>query len=97
MARRVREHEENRLENKDKGGSRPDRRAWSRTWRTTSIGIEVALCIVAGFLGGRWLDGKFETYPWLTLIGFAAGAVAAGRALWRVVKAEMQDRDGKGK
>lgn len=61
------------------------------------MGIEVALCIVAGFLGGRWLDGKFETDPWFMILGFAAGATAAGRALWRVVKRELQDGDGEGK
>jgi len=84
------------LENEDKGGPRQDRKAWQRAWRTASVGIEVALCIVVGFLGGRWLDGRLDTYPWLMLLGFAAGAVAAARALWRVVKNEIRDGDGEG-
>jgi F0F1-type ATP synthase assembly protein I len=68
--------------------------AWKRAWDNASVGIEVALCITAGFLGGRWLDGRLDTYPWFMIIGFAAGVTAAGRALWRTVKRELKSGDG---
>jgi hypothetical protein len=33
----------------------------------------VAVCIVLGTLGGRWLDGQFETGSLLTVIGLFLG------------------------
>jgi len=74
--------------------------AWRKTWYSTSLGIEIAGCIVAGLLLGRWLDLKIDTYPVFMLVGFAAGVTAAGKAIWRVVKRETmeeKDRDGGGK
>jgi hypothetical protein len=41
------------------------------------IGTYVALCIVLCTLGGRWLDGRFETGNLLTVIGLTLGLVLA--------------------
>ena len=41
------------------------------------IGTYVALCIVLGTLGGRWLDGQFDTGNLLTVIGLFLGLVLA--------------------
>jgi hypothetical protein len=41
--------------------------------RLTGIGTYVALCIVLGTLGGRWLDGQFDTEPLLTVVGLFLG------------------------
>ena len=41
------------------------------------IGTYVALCIVLGTLGGRWLDGRFDTGNLLTVIGLFLGLVLA--------------------
>jgi F0F1-type ATP synthase assembly protein I len=84
------------LKSRGKGNPRGDRKAWKTTWSSASVGIEIALCIIVGLLGGRWLDGHFGTDPWLMIVGFVAGAVAAGRALWRVVKHELRDGDADG-
>ncbi len=40
--------------------------------------------VVAGYLVGTWLDGVFETTPWLTVLYLCLGLVAAGRSVWRV-------------
>ena len=45
--------------------------------RLTGIGTYVALCIVLGTLGGRWLDGQFETEPLLTVVGLFLGLALA--------------------
>jgi hypothetical protein len=41
--------------------------------RLLGIGTYVAVCIVLGTLGGRWLDGQFDTGSLLTVIGLFLG------------------------
>jgi hypothetical protein len=45
--------------------------------RLLGIGSYVALCIVLGTLGGRWLDGQFDTGNLLTVVGLFLGLVVA--------------------
>ena len=54
---------------------------------TGAVGLEVALSIAVGYLGGQWLDGKLGTAPWLGYIGLVAGVGAAIKALIRVTRA----------
>jgi ATP synthase protein I len=54
-----------------------------------TLGIEIVLCLAFGFFGGRWLDGRFHTEPWLAALGFFFGAGAAVKAIVRTWK-EMQ-------
>lgn len=58
---------------------------------TSALGLEIAIAIAIGFLGGRWLDGKLHTTPWLTWIGFAAGIGAGVKAVVRVVREYKRD------
>jgi len=44
---------------------------------TTIIGTELAITVLLGFYGGRLLDSKLGTDPWLMITGILAG-VAAG-------------------
>src|SRR5215210_1209060 len=41
------------------------------------IGWYFAICVVLGILGGRWLDGRFDTAPLFALIGTFLGLAAA--------------------
>jgi len=59
---------------------------WRTAASTGAVGIEIALCLVIGYLGGNWLDGKFHSTPWLKWIGFGAGIGAAIKALVRVTR-----------
>ncbi|UCF48771.1 MAG: AtpZ/AtpI family protein [Myxococcales bacterium] len=52
----------------------------------STIGIELGLSIALGYLGGRWLDGKLGTEPWLQWIGLGFGLAAGARSLYRVVR-----------
>lgn len=54
-----------------------------------TLGLEIALSIAFGFFGGRWLDGKLHTDPWLSIVGFFFGCGAAVKAIVRVWK-DMQ-------
>ena len=38
-----------------------------------SLGLELAVAMVLGVVGGRWADERLGTSPWLLLLGVAAG------------------------
>ena len=52
----------------------------------SSIGFSVALSIFIGLFSGVWLDGKFDTSPWLTLTGLALGIAAGYRNIGLAIK-----------
>lgn len=47
----------------------------------SSISVEIAAATTIGYFGGRWLDSKFNTDPWLMLVGLLLG-MAGG--MWGV-------------
>ncbi len=59
-----------------------------------SVGIEFGLIVVLFFLGGRWLDGKFGTDPWLAAAGSLLG-VALG--MYRLIRGVTRLQDGPSK
>jgi F0F1-type ATP synthase assembly protein I len=66
----------------------------SAQWRAAgsygTIGLELVLCLMVGLFGGRWLDGKLGTDPWLSVVGFCFGLAAGAKAIHRGWK-EMQE------
>ena len=62
------------------------KKMWRIAGFTGAVGIEVAVAIAIGYFGGQWLDRKFGTVPWLTIIGFLSGSGAAIKALIRVTR-----------
>jgi F0F1-type ATP synthase assembly protein I len=56
---------------------RPERAAWAK-W--TAAGFEFGASVLLFFLLGQWLDARWGTPPWLTLLGTFTG-VAAGTYL----------------
>ncbi len=79
-----------------KDDQRNSNKGWRSAWFSASVGLEVAGCIVVGLLVGYVADNKFDTYPVIMIVGFAAGVVAAGKALWRVIKREMDEGNSEG-
>ena len=51
-----------------------------------TIGLEFVLCIVFGYVFGRWLDRKLDTEPWLMGVGSVLGVAAAFRGIFRAYK-----------
>ena len=51
-----------------------------------SIGFSVALSIFIGLFIGVWLDRKFGTSPWLTLIFLGFGIAAGYRNIGLAIK-----------
>ena len=50
------------------------------------MGLEVFLSLVIGVGGGLWLDARFHSSPWLTLVGAFGAVGAAVKALMRVAR-----------
>ena len=62
------------------------KKMWAIAGSTGAVGLEISLAIGIGYFGGRYLDGKFGSAPWLAWIGFAAGIGAGIKALIRVAR-----------
>ena len=61
-------------------------RHWKELAYYSSIGFQVSLSIVIGLAAGVWLDGRFDTRPWLTLIFMGLGVAAGFRNIGLAIK-----------
>ena len=62
----------------------------------STVGLEIVVSVLFGFLGGRWLDGRFGTEPILALVGLVFGFATAARFIYRAAKRSQRalERDG---
>jgi F0F1-type ATP synthase assembly protein I len=69
---------------------------WRGSGGYATVGLELVLSLLLGYLAGRWLDGRFGTEPYLGSIGAGFGAIAGFRAVWRAAKrmSAETERDG---
>jgi F0F1-type ATP synthase assembly protein I len=67
-----------------------------RQMRISAIGFQFCFSIAIGALGGRWLDEKLGTGPWLLVVGLVLGAVAAYRDLINLAREHKRETDGNG-
>jgi ATP synthase protein I len=58
---------------------------WKGMGSYGTLGLEIVLSIALGFFGGRWIDGKLGTEPWLSILGFIFGVGAAVKAVMRAM------------
>ncbi len=64
--------------------------------KLVGVGWYVGLCIALGAAAGLWLDSKFATMPWLTLIGVGLGTFLAFFGIYRMILPALkrgQDKD----
>ena len=54
--------------------------------RFASAGLELAITIVVGYLGGRYLDRKLDTAPTIQIAGLVLGIFAGFRTLYRLAR-----------
>ena len=63
---------------------------------TSGIGFVMAACVAGGYYGGRYLDSKFGTEPWLLiaslLLCLAVGVVEICNMLKKAMK-ELERKD----
>lgn len=57
-----------------------------RAFSASAVGIEMAVCVLLGWLAGYLADGELGTGPWLMLVGLLFGVAAGFRALIRTSK-----------
>lgn len=68
------------------------KRMWQLAGRYGAVGIEMGVAVAVGMVGGRYLDEKLHTSPYLTILLGAAGIGAAGKAVYDVVKKLDMDK-----
>lgn len=52
----------------------------------STIGIELAITVVLGFYGGRYLDNRFATGPWLMLAGVLTGLAVGTVGVFKTLR-----------
>jgi len=63
----------------------------SSGWRHVFAGTTFAITVVLGVFVGYWVDGRYPTDPWGTLIGAVLGVVAGFYNLIKEFKDESTD------
>lgn len=63
---------------------KPDR-AWADLVRLSSVGLVLAICVGLGAGLGVWLDNRWGTNPWMTVVGVGLGSAAGFVQLVREV------------
>jgi ATP synthase protein I len=66
---------------------------WRIAGTTGAVGIEIAVAVLIGYLGGTFLDRKLGTTPWISYAGLLAGIGAAIKALVRVIRSYRREVD----
>ena len=55
-------------------------------WYYISLSFSIALAILIGLAIGYWLDTRYDTSPWLTLIFLGLGIIAGFRNIYLAMK-----------
>jgi ATP synthase protein I len=55
-------------------------------FQVVGVGWYLALSLLAGIMGGLWLDNRFGTLPIFTSIGLVLGSVLAFYGAYRIVQ-----------
>lgn len=58
--------------------------------RFLSVGMVLVACVVLGYLGGRQLDAKLGTDPWLAVGGLLLGSAAGFLQLFHAVARDLK-------
>lgn len=56
-----------------------------------NLATSVAAAIALGYFGGKWLDGRFDTAPWFSLVGIVFGVLTAGKMMWERLMADNRE------
>ena len=78
------------------GSHGPRKSGWMTAASVGSLGIEMGLSVAIGYFLGSWLDGRFGTQPWLTILFLLCGIAAAFLAIFRIAgeaRRAMQAKD----
>jgi F0F1-type ATP synthase assembly protein I len=59
----------------------------------SQIGFVLLIAVLAGVLGGYWLDQQLGTLPAFLLVGFAVGTTGGSVACWRMIVRFLAELD----
>lgn len=62
----------------------------------SEIGFVLLITVLAGVLGGYWVDQRLGTVPIFVLVGFGIGSTGGAVACWRLIArflARMDESD----
>jgi ATP synthase protein I len=66
---------------------------WRIALSLIGVGWYIGLSIVAGVLGGLWLDDRVNTKPLFVIIGLILGIVVAVYGVYRMVEPLLKDKE----
>lgn len=62
------------------------KKLFGELWYYSSLSFSIALAIVIGLAIGYWLDTRYDTSPWFTLIFLGLGIIAGFRNIYLAMK-----------
>ena len=65
--------------------------AWRQIGLLSSIPFILALAPIVGYLLGQYLDNRFHTRPWLSVVLLALGFVAGVRETVNIIKLSQRE------
>ena len=68
---------------------------WRIALSLIGVGWYIGLSIIAGVLGGLWLDNKINTKPLFVIIGLILGTVVAVYGVYRMLVPLVRDNQDK--
>ena len=72
-----------------------DRKLFRVLGALSTVGITLVVSTVIGYYAGHYLDGRFGTTPWLTLVFLLLGIAAGFKNLYDQTR-KLMDIDGSG-
>lgn len=62
---------------------------WQAITLVSLIGVDMAVCVVAGVWLGKYIDGLLATNPWFLLVGLLAGLGIGVYSVYRIIRAYL--------
>lgn len=59
---------------------------WRAVTLVTLIGVDMAVCVVAGVYLGKYIDGLLATKPWFMMLGLLLGLGVGVYSVYRIVR-----------
>ena len=75
------------------GGKDPDFKGLRTAGLLLAIPTLLIVSPLVGFFLGSWIDRRFGTSPWFTILGLVLGFVAAGRETYRIYQRSQQEEN----
>ncbi len=65
--------------------------ATSQLLRYSSLGLEMGIAVAIGLSLGWWLDSRFDTSPWLTILCLLFGIAAGFKNVLELIRKGFND------